>query len=364
MSNKDIAEMSDEEFEKMLPPEIGQDEEDVKEVEENEASVTNDEEPVENEVEEDSEEESEETEEEEKEEESEEPAKEEDSGSEEEKDNQTSEEQPPTPEVDYKGFYETIMKPIKANGKEFTPRNPQEAIQLMQMGANYTQKMQSIAPYRKKIQMLQNAGLLEDEKLNYLIDLSHGNKEAIVKLLKDSKLDPLDLNVNEEPKYVPGNHTVSDAEVMVQTIVDDLKSTPEGMDTLRLVQGWDQASLNEVWKEPSILATLNEQRQNGVYDLITKEMEHQRMLGRIPEGTSFLEAYKAVGDYCLRMKQAQMQQQAVQNLPKGPVQHRSVSNTQQVRKAAPSGRSKKSAQQFVDPFSLSDEEFEKQFGKY
>ena len=356
--SKDIAEMSDEEFEKMLPP----GEEDIKE-EQNETSVTEEETEESTEEAQDVENTEEQEEVEEEESEQEEPAKEEATDSEEEK-NQTEEVQPPTPEVDYKGFYETVMKPIKANGKEFTPRNPQEAIQLMQMGANYTQKMQSIAPYRKKIQMLQNAGLLEDEKLNYLIDLSHGNKEAIVKLLKDSKLDPLDLNINEEPKYVPGNHTVSDAEVMVQTIVDDLKSTPEGMDTLRLVQGWDQASLNEVWKEPSILATLNEQRQNGVYDLITKEMEHQRMLGRIPEGTSFLEAYKAVGDYCLRMKQAQMQQQAVQNLPRGPIQKVASTNTQQVRKAAPSGRSKKAAQQFIDPFSLSDEEFEKQFGKY
>ena len=80
------------------------------------------------------------------------------------------------PEVDYKGFYEAMMSPIKANGKDFQARTPEEAVRLMQMGANYTQKMQTIAPYRKKIQMLQNAGLLEDEKLNYLIDLSQGNK--------------------------------------------------------------------------------------------------------------------------------------------------------------------------------------------
>lgn len=337
--------MSDEEFEKMLPPEIDQDNEDVKEVEENEASVTNEETSVEEPVEDDSQEESEEA--------------EEDSGSEDEKNNQTSEEQPPTPEVDYKGFYETIMKPIKANGKEFTLRNPQEAIQLMQMGANYTQKMQSIAPYRKKIQMLQNAGLLEDEKLNYLIDLSHGNHEAIKKLLKDNKLDPLDLDVTEESKYTPGNHTVSDAEVQFQTAVDDLKSTPEGLETLRLIQGWDQASLEAMWKTPSMMATLNEQRQNGVYNFITREMEHQRMLGNIPEGTPFLEAYKAVGEYCLN----QLQQRAIANLPQGTLNKKAINNSQ-VKRAAPSGRSNKTVSKFIDPFSLSDEEFEKQFGNY
>lgn len=268
------------------------------------------------------------------------------------------------PEIDYKGFYEAMMSPIKANGKDFQARTPEEAVRLMQMGANYTQKMQTIAPYRKKIQMLQNAGLLEDEKLNYLIDLSQGNKEAVKKLLKDSKLDPLDLDIDNESAYIPGNHTVSDQEVQLQSIVDDLKSTPQGVETLQLIKGLDQASLNEIWKTPSMMTTLNEQRQNGVYDFIMKEVEHQRMLGNIPEGTSFLDAYKAVGDYCLQVQQQRIaQQQAMQNLPSGTLNKQQVISGN-VKGAAPSGRSRKASQQFVDPFSLSDEEFEKQFKNY
>lgn len=346
---KKLEEMSDEELLAMNPPE---EEEQVKE-EENEASepVNEPEEQEELAEKEASEESSEEVEEE-----------SEDSGSEEEKDNR-EEDKEPAPSIDYKKFYEAMMGPIKANGKTFQPRTPEEAIRMMQMGANYTQKMQGMAPYRKKIQMLQNAGLLEDEKLNYLIDLSKGNPEAVKKLLKDSKLDPLDLNISEESTYTPGNHTVSDAEVQVQTIVDDLKSTPEGLETLRLVQGWDQASLNEVWQTPSILATLNEQRQNGVYKIITDEMEHQRMLGNIPEGTSFLDAYKAVGDYCLKKKQYLTQMQMAANLPKGTVKKAAPTSTR-VKSAAPSGRSKATTSKFVDPFSLSDEEFEKEFNNY
>ena len=352
---KSIDEMSDEEFLEMAPPEIVEDNE-QQEPEETEEQITESEESETEEVEgtEEQEVDSEEG--------------TEDSG--EEADTETKEpeanKQTQAPGIDYKQFYDSVMSPIKANGKTFQPRTPEEAIRLMQMGANYTQKMQGIAPYRKKIQMLQNAGLLEDEKLNYLIDLSQGNKEAVKKLLKDSKLDPLDLDVNDESAYIPSNHTVSDAEVNVQTVVDDLKSTPQGVETLRLIQGWDQASLKELWETPSMMTTLNEQRQNGVYDLIMNEMEHQRMLGNIPEGTSFLEAYKAVGDYCLRQQAANAYaylQQQQRNLPQGTLNKPSVNNTQ-VKSAAPSGRSKKQVQQFVDPFSLSDEEFEKQFGNY
>lgn len=346
---KNLEEMSDEELLAMNPP---GEEEQVKE-EENEASepVNESEEQEELVEKEASEESSEEVEEE-----------PEGSGSEEEKDNR-EEDKEPAPSIDYKKFYEAMMGPIKANGKTFQPRTPEEAIRMMQMGANYTQKMQGMAPYRKKIQMLQNAGLLEDEKLNYLIDLSKGNPEAVKKLLKDSKLDPLDLNVAEESTYTPGNHTVSDEEVQFQTAVDDLKSTPEGLETLRLVQGWDQASLEAMWKTPSMLTTLNEQRQNGVYDFIMKEMEHQRMLGNIPEGTPFLEAYKAVGDYCLQHQQYVLQQRMAANLPKGTVK-KAAPNSTRVKSAAPSGRSKATTSKFVDPFSLSDEEFEKEFNNY
>ena len=340
MTEKNYEDMTDEEFANEAPPEI---------------EPSNNEEPVEeNNIDQSSGSEENVTDE------GEEPSTVEDTQEQSSEENQEDQ----APEIDYKGFYDAMMSPIKANGKDFQARTPEEAVRLMQMGANYTQKMQTIAPYRKKIQMLQNAGLLEDEKLNYLIDLSQGNKEAVKKLLKDSKLDPLDLDIDNESAYVPGNHTVSDNEVQIQTIVDDLKSTPEGMDTLRIIKGWDQASLNEIWKTPSMMATLNEQRQNGVYDFIVKEMEHQRMLGNIPEGTSFLKAYKAVGDYCLQVQQqkAMQQQQAIQNLPRGTL-NKPVSNAN-VKSAAPSGRSHKSNQQFVDPFSLSDEEFEKQFKNY
>lgn len=269
------------------------------------------------------------------------------------------------PEIDYKGFYEQVMSPFKANGGTVQLRSPQEVVKLMQMGANYTQKMQTLAPYRKKVQMLQKANLLDDDKLNYLIDLSQGNPEAIKKLIKDSKLDPMDLDIYGEQNYVPGNHTVSDAEMQLQTTLDELASTPEGLQTVNLARGWDQASLSEIGKDPSILATLHEQRLNGVYDFITKEMQHQKMLGNLPDNIPFLQAYKAVGDFCLQqLQQRQQQQQAVANLPKGTLNQGMTDNSAQAKSAAPSGRSRKAASTFVDPFSLSDEEFEKQFANY
>lgn len=361
MPDKDIFEISDEELAQMNPPEIKEDESDT-EPEPKEETSTESEGQEENNDTESSEIEpkTEESDEE----------KDDDSstGSEEknEEDKEPEETKPSVPEIDYKQFYDAVTGSIKANGKEVQFKKPEEIIRLMQMGANYTQKMQNLAPYRKKIQTLQKAGLLDDEKLNYLIDLSQGNPEAVKKLLRDSKLDPMDLDIQSEPKYVPGNHTISDAEARLQTTLDDLTSTPEGLQTVQIAQRWDQASLRELGNDPSILTTLHEQRQNGVYNLITTEMERQRMLGNLPEGTPFLQAYKAVGEYLLKQAQQQQlaQQKVLEKLPQGTLNKPVDKTKEQVKSAAPTGRSKKPATQFVDPFTLSDEEFEKQFANY
>lgn len=347
---EDIFKVSDDEFQNMNPPEITDDSQPKDSEPEPKAKET--EEPAEENTAEsaNSSEES-----------SDEPAGE----TQDTKKTSTDGEKASAPPVDYEAFYKTVMAPLKANGKTLELRDANEAIKLMQMGANYTQKMQNLAPYRKKIQMLQKANLLDDEKLNYLIDLSSGNTEAIKRLLKDNRIDPMDLNLDEN-KYIPGNHTLSDEESRLQTVLDDLTSTPEGIETVNLARGWDQASLGIVGKDPSVLSTLHEQRMNGVYDLIMKEMDHQRMLGNIPEQAPFLEAYRAVGlDLLQRMKkQQEAKQQQTQNLPVGTLNKTQSTDNSRVKSAAPSGRSHKSAQNFVDPFTLSDEEFEKQFKNY
>ena len=145
-------------------------------------------------------------------------------------------------EVNYEDFYKKVMAPFKANGKTISLKSPDEAIQLMQMGANYTRKMQSIAPYRKTLMMLEKAQLLDEDKLSYAIDLLNGNQEAIKKLLKDTKVDPLEFNTEDNVNYQPGlNNRVSDAEVNFKSTLDDLVSTADGLNTVKEINtNWDE----------------------------------------------------------------------------------------------------------------------------
>lgn len=199
--------------------------------------------------------------------------------------------------VNFEAKYKEAMAPLKANGKTIEIQSMDELRQLASMGANFTRKMQDIAPHRKILAMLENNGLLDEAKLSFFIDLDKKNPEALKKLIKDSGVDPLDIDVSSEPAYQAGNHQVTDSEIAFRAVLEDLKSTSTGQETIAVINSsWDQASKEELWKAPEVMATIQQQRENGIYDTISAEINRQAMLGKIPAGTPFIQAYLSVGN--------------------------------------------------------------------
>ena len=275
--------------------------------------------------------------------------------------------------TDYKAFHDRVMAPFQANGKTIQLRSVDEAIQLMQQGANYTRKMQAIAPHRKVLMMLENNGLLDESKLSRLIDLEKKNPDAIRALVKEAGIDPLDIDVHEESTYTPGNHAVPDEAVAFQTTLDEVSSTPDGQETVRqITASWDPESKAELWKDPSILGTIHQQRISGVYDRVVDEIERQRTIGAIPANVSLLNAYRVIGE---RMTQAgafqdlvAAQQAAQRPAVQHPVATRvasvkpAVTNSGKVSAAAPTRTATpRRAEAFINPLAMSDDEFMKQF---
>lgn len=198
---------------------------------------------------------------------------------------------------DYKAFWDQIMgAPLKANGKELQLKTPDEAITLIKMGANYTKKMQTLQPVLRVVKMLENNGLLDESKLSHLIDLDKGNPQAIQKFLSDKKFDPQAFDEENAASYVPGNHQVTDQEMQFDAVLDDLQVDSAGQELIAAVaRQWDEQSRQAVYKEPSLLRVIHEQKANGLYDVITTEMDRLTALGQL-NGIPFLQAYKAVGD--------------------------------------------------------------------
>lgn len=347
---KNPLEMSDEEFAKGMPPEV-KEEEEAPQQEETPKEEAPAEEPVA------------------------EPApeaepKEKEEEAPEEKTEGTPEEEKTeeTAEVDYKAEYEKIMKPFKANGKTIELKSPEEVIKLMQQGANYTRKMQAIAPHRKLLIMLENNGLLDEDKLNYLIDLGNKNPDAIKKLVKDSGIDTYDLGIEDENhQYNLKDYRVTDKTVNFQTAIDELKSEPAGMETLiEINSNWDDRSKEILGDNPELLGIINEHRQSGIYKTVSEEVERRKMLGSIPSNMPFLEAYKQVGNE-LNDRVSNNSVAQKQPIARGTtIAHQPMesSNKDRVKAAAPTrGTNKSNKTPIVNPLTMSDEEFMKMFDK-
>ena len=277
-------------------------------------------------------------------------------------------------------FYQKVMAPFKANGKMIQAKTPDEVISLMQMGANYTRKLQELQPHRKMLLMLQNNDLLSEEKLSFLIDLDRKDPEAIKKLVKDSGIDPMDIDVTQDPAYQAGNHQVSDEAVVFKEAIEELVAQDNGQETLREINDhWDQTSKEAVWASPEIMAVIHEQRENGIYPVIVAEMDRLKTLGKIPTSTPFIQAYKMVGDELVKTNgfahlnvtsttptgnpgapAAQPAGNAHEPAavavrvatPKSP-----VANDAKAAAASPTRSSPRKAEPFVNPLAMSDDEF-------
>ena len=198
--------------------------------------------------------------------------------------------------VDFEAEYKRLLTPFKANGRDIAVNSVDDAISLMQMGANYNKKMAGLKPNLKLMKLLENNGLLSEEKISFLIELDKKSPEAVNKLVKDSGLNPMDFDADKAGEYKPKIHTVDEREMELDSVLDDLQGTATYNRTLAIVsKEWDGASKQVIAGSPQLLKVINSHVESGIYDLISKEVESERVFGRL-NGLSDIEAYRQIGD--------------------------------------------------------------------
>lgn len=276
--------------------------------------------------------------------------------------------------TDFEAEYRKLLAPFKANGRELQVQNVDEAVALMQMGANYNKKMAALKPNLKLLKMLEKAELLTEDRISFLIDLNRKDPAAINKLVNDSGIDPLDLSAEKAKAYKQSSYAVDDREVELDTVLDELQDSATYTQTLEVVSNkWDPASKQLVAQQPQLLRVLDDHMASGVYGLISTEVERQRMFGRL-NGLSDIQAYRHVGDEIqarggfdhLFKQQAATKPATQEPVVVKPAPKADTSKRDERRRAAstttPSTTAAQPAQDF-NPLGLSDAEFEKLINK-
>jgi hypothetical protein len=262
---------------------------------------------------------------------------------------------------------ERIFETFRANGRDMKVKSVDEAIRLMQMGANYSQKQAANKKNLGYVKVLEQNGLLDHEKLAFAVDLMAGKPEAIGKLLKDSKIDVHDIDEDKVAAYRAESRAPSEAVMDLDAVVTEIQGTEHFDRLVGEMKGWDQKSQALIGSHPESLRQLTQQMESGVYDKVMDEVNRQQVLGSL-NGVPLMQAYNQIGQ---EMAQAGAFN-APAAAPKGPVTKlvtpgkktstATKADEERRRAAAPSKGVTTATEETKQPafLSMSDAEFLKQ----
>lgn len=244
---------------------------------------------------------------------------------------------------------------VKIDGKEVPLNSMEDVKQLLQAGTKYNSLSSRLKPVQRIARMLEKNGFLSDDHINFAINLLKGNKSAIAKLIRDNNIDMYS-DLDLDSTYQGTNYKVTDKELEVKNLLDDLRSEAEYSDTIHAITSMDKASQGKFYNNPELIRNLSEQVKSGDYEVIRKEIDRQKALGYLPATDDFTN-YFTVG------KQLYFDGKLTSSPNKPEKTKASQAKVQQKRKAAAVPKSKGSLSKTTlseeDIYNMSDEEIMK-----
>lgn len=168
---------------------------------------------------------------------------------------------------------------IKANGEtyDFTV---EDLVKLAPQALDYTRKMQTLAPFRRIVNTLEEHKISEAD-INQLIEMKKGDKVAISKFLKDINLSNLDLGIvseDEVTKYKPNSYGKNLTPLGEVVESARFQTHPRREDVVNLFDTLDKRSQDFISQNPNILFNFLEDIDNGVYEQILSQAKKNALL--------------------------------------------------------------------------------------
>ena len=230
--------------------------------------------------------------------------------------------------------------------------------------------MEGIKPRLAQLKLLEQQGLLEGDKLNYLIDLAKGDRGAINRLIKEHSVDTLELDGDKAKDYQANDYVADEVAVDVDNVIDDLRDSTHFSTLMDTVGNkWDNASRKAILAAPDTLRDISAHMESGIFELVQDRVATERALGRL-NGLSSLDAYRTVGERMYKEGKFNGTKSSTTPPPKvAAVTQASVtkpvSDEKKKQKLAASPSGKKAVAKVeanYDPLAMSDEDFLKLHG--
>lgn len=264
--------------------------------------------------------------------------------------------------TDYEAYYTEATKPLKVSGKEIEVRNLTDLRNFAQMGIDYSSKMRDIKPLRavkttlSEVGIISEDGVVDTDKLSFLADVAKGNKNAILKLVTDNKIDLLDEDTDSSEEYIPETVVPTEAQLDLQEVEATLRSNDTLDSVVSEVSQMDVKSKEFFTENPQNLLHLSQDIEKGVFSKVMGIVMYEKSLGRL-QGMSDMEAYMEIVNHTKAPATPVTEnvQTTAQSKPK-----RSTKGTN-----VPKSRTNKTAvkPKKYDYINMSDEEFEAQVEK-
>lgn len=189
------------------------------------------------------------------------------------------------------------FKPLtfKANGKDWTIDNEEQAIRLMQMGLGSQKAVNEYKETRPYIKALRDNDLLEDTTLNLMIAAKNGDPKAYKALaqhfgISNEQLDELSYSDDEED-FVPENQIESANTLEFKERFRELEPTSS---IRQLILDFDGASLNGLLADPVILDQFVLLEQNGMLNDVIAQVDKAYSLGYVNSSVPKLQTIATV----------------------------------------------------------------------
>ena len=249
----------------------------------------------------------------------------------------------------------TEFQPLRANGKEYPIDSIEELYKMASAGVGAQQKFQAIAGHKKTIMAADKAQVDLMDAVNLAAEYKADPKAVIARLLRESKIDPLDIDTEAEIIEAK-DHSVSDFEVKYDEVIGEIGDSPifpKVQDLL--LNGWDDSSRSLFLEDPSMITRLHDEMTpmekdgKSMFDLVSPMAEKMKLSGDTrPDFDIYMEARgKKVEEF---EKFAETKQTVSKSKPK--------SNVKAKKKAASPTGGNKAGVQTLDFAAMSDAELD------